>query len=270
MVIDKKIGIIGCGNMGGALARGLARSGQINAEYIYVFDKDREKVRALCDRPGMSVTSSIEELVSAVDFIILAVKPNIVFEVLEELKNENIQKKVIVSIAAGITINAIKKVIPDSRVVRVMPNTPALVGEGMTAISFDETITDQEKTYIIQIFKIVGKVIEVEEKFMNAVTAVSGSGPAYVFMFVEAMADAAVMLGIQRDVAYNMVAQTVLGSAKMVLETGKHPGYLKDMVCSPAGVTIEGVYQLEKNEFRGTVMKAIKSAFEKAEKMSEE
>ena len=257
--------------MGGALIQGIISSNQINFQNVFIFDKDSNKVNSLVDKFNVSIKKNITELTQASDFVVLAVKPNIVPNILKELSLDTIKDIILISIAAGITIKTIKKTIgKDCRVVRVMPNTPALVGEGMTAISFDNTINNDEKVYINQIFETVGKVIEIEEKHMNAITALSGSSPAYVFIFIEAMADAAVKMGIPRELAYNTAAQAVLGSAKMVLKTGKHPGELKDMVCSPAGTTIEAVYQLEKRGFRGTIIKAMQECYEKAEELSEE
>lgn len=269
--MNKKIGFIGCGNMGGALIQGLTNSNQINYQNIFVFDKNPQKANTIVDKYNVSTKNNIQELAEASYFIILAVKPNIIPAILKELSSDSIKEKVLISIAAGITIKTIKKTIEkECRVARVMPNTPALVGEGMTAISFDNTINDEEKENIKQIFQTVGRVIEIEEKHMNAITALSGSSPAYVFIFIEAMADAAVRMGIPRNLAYNVAAQAVLGSAKMILDTGKHPGELKDMVCSPAGTTIEAVYQLEKRGFRGTIMKAMQECYEKAEELSKE
>ena len=269
--MSDKVGFIGCGNMGGALIKGFVSSEQVASKDIYVTDKNKEKVELLAHEYGVASCVDAKELAKAVDFIILAVKPDMIAVVLEEVGADIIKNKILISIAAGVTIKSIKKSIGlDCRVVRVMPNTPALVGEGLSAICYGDSIKDEEKHFIKQLFKSVGKVVEIEEKHMNAITALSGSSPAYVFMFIEAMADAAVRMGITRDMAFAVAAQTVLGAAKMVLETGKHPGQLKDMVCSPSGTTIEAVYQLEKRGFRGTIMKAMGECFEKAEEMSKE
>ncbi len=266
--MNTKIGFIGCGNMGTAIVNGLVESGSIDSKNIFIIDKDKEKEKKVIQKLGVSKSKSIKELCTNVDYIVLAVKPDMVPSVLKELDFQD--SKILISIAAGITMKTIKKSAKGFRIVRVMPNTPAFVKEGMTAICCEKSIKEKEKEYINQIFNSIGKVIEIDEKYFNAVTALSGSGPAYVFVFIEAMADAAVRMGLTRETAYNLAAQTVLGSAKLVLETGKHPGQLKDMVCSPAGTTIEAIYQLEKRGFRGTVMKAIGECFEKAEEMSEE
>ncbi|MGE5473132.1 MAG: pyrroline-5-carboxylate reductase [Ignavibacteriales bacterium] len=268
---NKRIGIIGCGNMGGALVKGIIKSGEVDAESILVLDEEHKKAETLSKKYGVIARARLNDVLRFADYVILAVKPSIVPEVLKKMKKDELRDTVIISIAAGVTIESIEKVLEcECKVARVMPNTPALIKESMSAICYNKNINDKEMTSIKKIFEYIGRVIEVNENQMNAVTALSGSGPAYVFMFIEAMADAGVRMGLKRDIAYELSAQTVLGSAKMVMETGKHPGELKDMVCSPAGTTIEAVYQLEKRGFRGTVMKAIGEAFEKAEEMSEE
>lgn len=270
-MLNKRIGIIGCGNMGGALVKGIIKSGQVDAQSILVLDQEHKKAEALSKKYGVIARVRLNDILKFADYIILAVKPDIVSEVLKKMEKDELKDVTIISIAAGVTIESIEKVLDcECKVARVMPNTPALISEGMSAVCFNKNINDKEMKAIKKIFECIGKVVEIQEKHMNAVTALSGSGPAYVFMFIEAMADAGVRMGLKRDAAYQLAAQTVSGSAKMILETGKHPGELKDMVCSPAGTTIEAVYQLEKRGFRGTVMKAIGEAFEKAEEMSGE
>jgi len=270
-MLNKRIGVIGCGNMGGALIKGIVQSEQFIAENIWVLDADKKKADSLAKKYGVVARARLNDIIKFADYLILAVKPDRISEVLEKMNKDEIEDTVIISIAAGVTIESIEKALGcKCKVSRVMPNTPALIKEGMSAICYNDNISDKEITSIRKLFEFIGKVVEVDEKHMNAVTALSGSGPAYVFMFIEAMADAGVRMGLKRDVAYELAAQTVCGSAKMVMETGKHPGELKDMVCSPAGTTIEAVYQLEKRGFRGTIMKAIGEAFEKAEEMSEE
>ena len=266
--MDINLGFIGSGNMGAALVRGIVKSGTVPASRIYIFDVDRNKVCTLSEETGTMAVGSNEELVEKSDIVILAVKPNVVKDALECCKNKFDGGKILVSIAAGIPIKAYKGILGDkTKVVRVMPNTPALVGEGMTVISFDAGINGDEREKIKAIFESVGKVEVLDEKLMNEVTAVTGSSPAYVFMFIEAMADAAVQSGIPRAVAYRLASQAVLGSAKMVLETGRHPGELKDQVCSPAGTTIEAVSSLEKNGFRYAVMEAMNQCTKKAREM---
>lgn len=270
-MINKRIGVIGCGNMGTALINGMIESNQVNAESIMVIDANKKKADTLSKKYGIVARARLNDVLKYCDFIILAVKPNNIIEVLDKLNKDELKNKILISIVAGKTISAIENVLGcDCKIARVMPNTPALIREGMSAISYNKEINEKEKVTVRRIFEFVGKVIEIDEKHLNAVTAISGSGPAYIFMFIEAIADAGVRMGLNRQTAYELAVQTVIGSAKMILETGKHPAELKDMVCSPAGTTIEAVYNLEKRSFRGTIMKAIDECFEKAEEMSED
>lgn len=258
-----KIGFIGGGNMAGAIVNGVIAAGLCEKKDICVCDISPETLKKYDEE---IITSSDNRAVISCDYIVLAVKPFILSKVLEDIKNEDIKNKVFISIAAGISVAEIKSVLGENaKVVRVMPNTPAQVGEGMTVIAKpDDKVTEEEMSNVIGIFDAVGKTEIMDEKMINVVTGVSGSSPAYVFMLIEAMADAGVTGGIPRDAAYKLAAQSVLGSAKMVLETGKHPGELKDMVCSPKGTTIEAVAELEKRGFRSAVIEAIKKCNEKA------
>jgi len=258
-----KIGFIGGGNMAGALANGVIKSGLCKKSEVTVCDINKESL----EKYDKEITTSTDNKKAIeCDYIILAVKPFILSKVLEELSAYDIKNKVFVSIAAGITTDEIKVILGKSaKVVRVMPNTPAQVAEGMTVIAQpDSCVTSDELLGVVQIFNAVGKTEIMAENMINAVTGISGSGPAYVFMFIEAMADAAVLGGIPRDKAYELAAQTVLGSAKMVLDTGIHPAELKDMVCSPKGTTIEAVAELEKRGFKSAVIEAIKKCIDKA------
>jgi pyrroline-5-carboxylate reductase len=261
--------IIGTGNMGSALLSGMINSGEFRPEDISVFDTEVVKVENAVKSYGVSGKKKIDEDIKNIDLIIISVKPDIVAEVLKEIK-PFYKNQIIVSIAVGVSIDSMKKVLgKDAKIVRVMPNTPALVGEGMSAISVSSNITEDDKEHISKIFGSTGKYEYLDEKFMNDITALSGSSPAYVFMFIEAMADAAVLSGIPRDIAYKMAAQTVLGSAKMVLETGKHPASLKDQVCSPGGTTIEAVKVLEEKGFRSAVIEAMNECSKKAKQIAE-
>jgi pyrroline-5-carboxylate reductase len=267
--MDKKIGFIGCGNMGQAMMGGIINSKLVTPENLIVSDKNEKSLNYVSEKYGIGTTTDNKEISAAVDILVLAVKPNIYAPVINEIKDIVKQDTIIVSIAAGKTISDIENSFGRKiKLVRVMPNTPALVGEGMAALCPNENVNDDEIKYIIDIFESFGKVEILSEKLIDAVIAVSGSSPAYVFMFIEAMADAAVLQGMPRDKAYRMAAQAVLGSAKMVLETGKHPGELKDMVCSPGGTTIEAVDVLEEKGFRSAVMSAMKSCAEKSRLMS--
>lgn len=258
-----KIGFIGGGNMAGALANGVIKSGLCEKTDVTICDINEESLKKY-DKEIKTSTDNKKAL--ECDYIILAVKPFILAKVLEDLSVEDTKNKVFISIAAGITTDEIKGILgSDAKVIRVMPNTPAQVAEGMTVIAKpDSCVKENELLDAVKIFDAVGKTQIMAENMINAVTGISGSGPAYAFMFIEAMADAAVLGGIPRDKAYELSAQTVLGSAKMVLETKKHPGELKDMVCSPKGTTIEAVAELEKRGLRAAVIEAIKKCIEKA------
>ena len=265
-----KIGFIGSGNMAQAMIGGLLKAGLLDKASLMSSAASDKTIAAVAEKYGIKTTKDNKEVAAFSDILILAVKPNKYGEVIEEIKNAVTSETLIITIAAGITIEFVEKAFgKDLRVVRTMPNTPAMVGEGMTAVSFNKKVTEEDKATAISIFESFGKAEVIEEYLMDVVPAVSGSSPAYVYMFIEALADGAVLGGIPRAKAYKMAAQAVLGSAKMVLEAGKHPGELKDNVCSPAGTTIEAVYTLEQNNFRGTVIAAMESCTAKAKKMSE-
>jgi len=255
-----RIGFIGAGNMGNAIIEGLIASGKTD---IIACDLNDEKLEQLKIK-GVAVTRSIEEVCNVSDIVILAVKPQVFESVLKSIPNT---KPVFVSIAAGISICYIKKYLgEDAKVVRAMPNTPALIGKGVTALSFADNVTETE--LVKDIFDSVGVTEVVNENLMDAVVAASGSSPAYVYMMIEAMADAAVCAGLTRQAAYKMCAAAVAGSAEMVLKTGKHPGELKDMVCSPGGTTIDAVASLENDGFRSAVIKAMEVCAEKSKKLT--
>jgi len=264
------IGFIGCGNMAQAMIGGIIKSGYVSRESIIASNPSKGKLQLVKDKDNILTTLDNIEVAKFADIIVLSVKPNKYQGVIDEIKDFIKPSVIIVSIAAGININYLEKAFKkDIKVARVMPNTPALVGEGMSALSFNAQVTLEEKLEVTRIFESFGKTETLDESLMDAVPAISGSSPAYVFMFIEALADGAVLSGIQRDKAYKMAAQAVLGAAKMVLETGKHPGELKDNVCSPGGTTIEAVYTLEKDNFRGSIMSAMASCTAKAKKMSQ-
>jgi len=267
--ITDKIGIIGFGNMGSAIIKGLTETESVYPENITLSDKEKNKtLDFLRNYPLINFSSNTENAKNS-KYLIIAVKPHQYNSVLNEIKEFINENTVIISIAAGITISDLKYVLGNSvKTVRTMPNTPAMINEGMTAVSFDVNITDSERDTVLNIFNSIGKTEVFEEKFMDFIPALSGSSPAYVFMMIEAMADAAVLSGISRDKAYKMAAQSILGAAKLFLNSGKHPGELKDMVCSPGGTTIEAVSVLEENGFRSSVIKAMNACSEKAVKMS--
>lgn len=267
--MEKSIGFIGCGNMAQAMITGIVTSKIVKGKNVFVSDRDEEKLKYIKDNFNVNTSKSNEEVAEKSDIIILAVKPNKYGEVIEGIKDYVKKDVIIVVIGAGITIDYVEESFKKKlKVIRTMPNTPALVGEGMSAICYNELVEEYDLKVVVDIFKSFGKVEIIEENLMDAIPAISGSSPAYVYMFIEALADGAVLDGVPRDKAYKMAAQSVLGAAKMVLETGEHPGELKDRVCSPAGTTIEAVYSLEKNNFRGTVMEAMRKCTDKTREMS--
>lgn len=262
-----KLGVIGVGNMGGAIIRGCVSAG-FNPADITVCGHHPEHLKEMAEQLGISVSASAESLTAASDIVLVAVKPKNVAEVLYDIEPAFTEKKILVSIVAGRTIESLSASCTTARrIIRAMPNTPALVGSGMTALSRSEYVTDEEYSEVENIFSGIGMVQEVPESLMDAVTGLSGSGPAYVYMFIEALADGGVLNGLPRNQAVQLAAQTVYGSARMVLETGGHPAELKDAVCSPGGTTIEGVRELEAGGFRSTVIEAVTAASEKSKEL---
>ncbi len=255
--------------MGEAILGGIISSGIFSGKDIWVSELNSSKLAELNEKYGVNTTEDAAEVVKNTDIFILAVKPNIYPVVLEGIKEFVDTSKIIVTIAAGVTITSVEKILgSDKKIVRTMPNTPALVGEGMASISPNSMVDSDELENIKKIFESFGKAEILPEYLIDSVIGVSGSSPAYVFMFIEALADGAVLGGMPRDKAYKFAAQSVLGSAKMVLETGRHPGDLKDAVCSPGGTTIEAVKVLEEEGFRKSVIKAVEACIEKSKKMS--
>ncbi|RKW36213.1 MAG: pyrroline-5-carboxylate reductase [Lachnospiraceae bacterium] len=260
-----KLGVIGFGNMGSAIAKGFVTKKAMDIKDIGAFDtykKTMEKAK----EDGFNVYNDESDLVKNSDAVLVAVKP-IHAKALFEKIAKNLKDKLIISIVAGLESGTIKSWIgSDKRVLRIMPNTPAIVGEGVFALDSDSNALDEEKKTVEKMFSAIGLVEWVEERLFPVVTGLSGGGPAYVAMFIEALADAGVLHGLKRDVAIKMAAKTVLGSATQLLETGIHPAVLKDMVCSPAGTTIEGVKALEDYSFRAGVIEAISAATLKSKK----
>ena len=259
-----KIGIIGLGNMGGAILGGIVSKEIVEKENVTGFDlSDALKAKAK-DSYGINIASDNKEVLANSDVVILAVKPQHMGDMLAGIKDAWNKNTLIISIAAGKTIEWLENNIgSDMKIVRCMPNTPALIGEGCTGVCVNKNVNEEEKKCALNILCACGKAIEVTESQMDAVVGISGSAPAYVFMFKEAMADAGVAAGLTRYKAYEFAASAVKGSAALMLETGKHPGELKDMVCSPAGTTIAAVQVLEEGGFRGVVMDAVEACVER-------
>lgn len=267
--MNKIIGFIGSGNMGKAIMGGIIKSGITGASNIYIYDLDTVKLQQVKDELGVNIVSDSNELARTCDILFVAVKPNVFLSVLKGIKPALKKDIIIVSIAAGITIEDMESVLSQEiKIVRTMPNTPALVNEGMSCICGNNKVGKEELNMIKDIFDSFGKTEILPEYLIHSVIGVSGSSPAYIFMLIEAMADGAVIGGMPRDKAYKFAAQAVLGSAKMVLETGKHPGELKDMVCSPGGTTIEAVRRLEESGFRSAIIEAMVDCMNKSKEMT--
>lgn len=263
-----KIGFIGLGNMASAMIGGILKKGVAGPEDIIGNARSEASRKKAKDAFGITIMGDNCEVAAGADILILAVKPQMYPGVIAQIKDEVRERTVVVSIAPGKTMAWLKEQFQrDVKLVRCMPNTPALVGEGCTGVCRSANVTEEEMQSVLTILESFGKAFAVEEHLMDTVVGVSGSSPAYVFLFIEAMADAAVMDGMPRALAYEFAAQAVLGSARMVLETGMHPGALKDMVCSPAGTTIEAVRVLEEKGFRSSVIEAQKACVDKARNM---
>ncbi|MGC4019479.1 MAG: pyrroline-5-carboxylate reductase [Muricomes sp.] len=258
-----KLGFIGTGNMAGAIMGGIIKEGVFKPEEMIgsdIFAPGREKAQA---QYGINVTADNREVVEKSEVIILSVKPQFYADTIAGIKDLMTDDKMIITIAPGKTLAWLEEQFGKKvKIIRTMPNTPAMVGEGMTAMCPNDAVKEDDLKHATKILSSFGKVEVVSEHLMDVVVSVSGSAPAYVFMFIEAMADAAVADGMPRPQAYKFAAQAVYGSAKMVLETGKHPAELKDMVCSPAGTTIEAVRVLERNGFRSGIIEAMKACTE--------
>ncbi len=263
------IGFIGAGNMGSAIMGGILKNEELSKTVdIMASDANAGLLETRKSELGINVTTDNKEVAAWADVLFIAVKPQFGEGVLKEIKDSIKTTTLVISIMAGKALSYLTGMLgADKKIIRTMPNTPALVLEAMTAICPGENVSDEDVNTALTLFNTFGKGEVVSENLMDAVTAVSGSSPAYVFMFIEAMADAAVKEGMPRDKAYKFASQAVYGSAKMALETGKHPGELKDMVCSPAGTTIDAVKALEDKGFRGIVMDAVNVCAEKSRSM---
>ena len=262
-----KLGFIGAGNMGSAILNGILKQGFLAPDQIAIADKATANCAKFAAQ-GVCVMEDNKSLVSACECVLLAIKPVYTAQVIEEVYNE-LEGKFVISIVAGWNYDMLDNALPKSaRFVRVMPNTPLAVGEGMSLLSEKCRCTQDEFAFAKTIFSAAGKVAQVEDHVFIAATSINGCGPAFVYQFIEAMADGAVRYGVPRAMAYELAAQTLIGAAKMVQETGDHPGKLKDAVCSPGGTTIEGVYALEKGGMRATVMDALGATIEKTLKLA--
>lgn len=261
--MSKKIGFIGCGNMGAAMLAGILDSGKCAAEDILVSVSSEQSAAAKKEKYGVTVLVDNCAVAAKSDILFLTVKPQYYEQVIGEIKGSVSDDAIIITVAPGKTLTWLSEQFGGShKIIRTMPNTPSLVKEGMMGVCANEQVTEEEIALVRDICGGFSRTELVAEHLMDVVTAVSGSSPAYVFMFIEAMADAAVAGGMPRAQAYTFAAQAVLGSARMVLETGKHPGELKDMVCSPAGTTIQAVRVLEEKGLRSAVIEAMEKCLD--------
>ena len=263
----KAVGFVGGGRMAEALINGLLAAKLYKPEQIQVADPDTTRLDYLKKRHGVQVGFTNDEVVAKSDAIVLAVKPQVLAEVLSRIK-EGVQNQLVISVAAGIPIHRILELLGGRpRIIRAMPNTPAMVGEGMTALAMGPGVEQEEVACARQIFESVGRVVPIDEHLMDAVTGLSGSGPAYIFLAIEAMADGGVKMGLPRETASLLATQTVLGAARMVLETGQHPARLKDQVASPGGTTIAGLHRLEQGGLRAVLIDAVEAATKRSQEL---
>ena len=270
MKIEGTIGFVGTGNMGEALIRGLLKVGVTEPSQVVGSDPRSDRMAELAETYGIRTTGDNVEVARQADILILAVKPQVMERVLEEIGPEIHAHALVISIAAGVPLSAIEARLPQARVIRSMPNTPALVGEGATAIAVGGHATEDDLAAAKRIFDSVGMTVALDEAQMDAVTGLSGSGPAYVFLVIEALADAGVKVGLSRHHAQALAAQTLLGSAKLLIETDEHPGRLKDMVTSPGGTAIAGLHTIEAGGLRTTLMDAVEAATKRSRELGEQ
>jgi pyrroline-5-carboxylate reductase len=269
---NRVIGFFGAGKMAAALARGFVRAGLVSPSGLCASDPSEAARIAFAGQTGGQAccTASNVEVARQSNVLFIAVKPGNVSDLLAEIRPVVHENHLVISIAAGVPLSRLEAGLNDGvRVIRVMPNTPALVGEGASAFALGKAATPADGALAMKLLSSIGVATQLKESLLDAVTGLSGSGPAYVYMMIEALSDGGVASGLPRDVATRLAAQTVLGSARMVLETGKHPGELKDMVTSPGGTTIEGVHELEKGGVRAALINAVRAASDKSRKLGQ-
>src|SRR5579859_3910142 len=270
MPAEITLGFIGAGKMAAALAGGFVRAGIVSAQQILASDPNEAARASFSKETKGQTTGSNEEVATFARVLVLAVKPGQVAEVLSQIRGSFTSDHLLISIAAGVTLTQLEAALPTgARVIRVMPNTPALVGAAASAFALGQAARPEDAELAQKLMGSVGVAFELKESLLDGVTGLSGSGPAYVYLMIEALSDGGVAAGLPREVATRLAAQTVLGSARMVLETGVHPGALKDMVASPGGTTIEGLHELEKGRLRATLMNAVRAATEKSRKLGQ-
>ncbi len=266
---EKELGIIGVGKIGSALLKRIISTNTIDRNKIIIFDVDENKRNQLSEECKVECAKNNEELARSSKFILIAVIPQVIDTVLKEIGTTLTDQQILISIAAGVSFNHINKFInPSLGLIRIMTNTPALIGAAATAIAHNENVKDFQLKFVREIFNSVGMVVELEERHLDAVTGLSGSGPAYIFIIIEALADGGVKMGLPRDIAIKLAAQTLLGSAKLLLETNMHPAALKDMVATPGGTTITAIHELESAKIRATLIRAVEAATIKSKSLN--
>ena len=264
------IGCLGAGKMATALARGFVRTKMVRSAQLIGSARTEAARKQFAQATGGKTTAANAEILKRANVIFLGVKPDQAVPVLTEISGAFTKKQLLISLAAGVPLAKLENALPaGARVIRVMPNTPSLVGTGAAGFASGKNATEADAALAQKLLSAVGLAVPVKEGWLDAVTGLSGSGPAYVYQFIEALSDGGVAAGLPRDIATKLAAQTVLGAAKMVLETGLHPGALKDQVTSPGGTTIEGLHELEKGRLRATVMSAVRASAEKSKKLGQ-
>ncbi|ACN98738.1 pyrroline-5-carboxylate reductase [Sulfurihydrogenibium azorense Az-Fu1] len=259
-----KVGVIGCGNMGEAIIKGLIEKAGINSTSIVVNDINKERQNYIVEKYNVA-GSDIRKVVNLSEIVFLVVKPKDLQDSLESIKDLFKENQILISVLAGVKIEKIKSIVEKPLVVRIMPNTPALIGEGVIGVSFEKDT--EKKQEIIDLLKGLGEVFEVKEELLDVITGLSGSGPAYVFTFIDALAQGGVKMGLPYQDALKIATQTVLGAAKLLKETGEHPAVLRDTVSSPAGTTIYGLHELEKKNFKDAVISAVETATKRSKEL---
>jgi len=268
-MFQKELGVIGVGKIGNALINRFISTKTIEKNEIIIFDIDSQRLIERSKELNIDSAKNNVSLVRSAKYILIAVIPQVIDKVLSEISPAVTKEHTIVSIVAGVSINHIEKFINKPvGVIRIMTNTPAIVGAAATVIAFNTEVNEKEKSYVQKLFDSVGMVVELDETHLDAVTGLSGSGPAYIFIIIEALADGGVKMGIPRDISQKLAAQTVLGSAKLLLETNKHPAELKDMVATPGGTTITAIHEIESAKLRATLIRAVEAACIKSKSLN--
>ncbi|MFO7882125.1 MAG: pyrroline-5-carboxylate reductase [Kosmotogaceae bacterium] len=261
------IGVIGVGNIGSIFVERLIDTDE---NHIVIYDRNPLRMDSFAGEDNVKAAGSVDEVVDKSELLIVAVKPQDAGELLEELRKVSVSEKILVSTITGVTTEKIKKLAGANFIARIMPNVPAAIGKGVTGLHLDDSLDDEKKEKVLSILKKLGAVVEVEEKHFSAVTALSGSGPAFVFVIVESLIDIGLKMGLSYDKARELIIDTLIGSGELLKERGSHPGEFRHLVTSPSGTTIEGIYSLERDAFRGTIMKALFDTYIKAKELSED